>query len=159
MARIHSFSPIAHTSARILILGSMPGRASLAAHQYYAHPQNSFWRIMAQLLQTDADASYEKRVELLKTARIAVWDVLQSCIREGSLDAKIERDTQIANDFRSFFRAHSQITHVFFNGAKAEACFRQGGGSGEREVSGPAHESQAKRCWFHSLTLVATGKS
>ena len=125
MARIHSFSPIAHTSARILILGSMPGRASLAAHQYYAHPQNSFWRIMAQLLQTDADASYEKRVELLKTARIAVWDVLQSCIREGSLDAKIERDTQIANDFRSFFRAHSQITHVFFNGAKAEACFRQ----------------------------------
>jgi hypoxanthine-DNA glycosylase len=125
MTRIHSFSPIAAHNARILILGSMPGRASLQAHQYYAHPQNSFWRIMSQLLQMAPDVSYDERVELVKSARIAVWDVLQSCIREGSLDSSIERDTLIANDFRRFFQTHKKITHVFFNGAKAETCFVQ----------------------------------
>jgi hypoxanthine-DNA glycosylase len=125
ISRIQSFEPIANADARILILGSMPGRASLAAQQYYAHPQNSFWRIMAQLLHADAGVPYEKRVELLKNARIAVWDVLQSCVREGSLDASIEPDTQIANDFSAFFQTHRQITHVFFNGAKAQACFKQ----------------------------------
>ena len=125
MTRIHSFHPIAAPDARILILGSMPGRASLEAHQYYAHPQNSFWRIMSQLLQVDPDTFYEERVELVKTARIAIWDVLHSCIREGSLDSNIERDTLIANDFETFFQTQKQITHVFFNGAKAEACFNQ----------------------------------
>ena len=125
MTRIHSFSPIADSNARILILGSMPGRASLQAHRYYAHPQNGFWRIMSQLLQLDPTATYDERVELVKSAGIAVWDVLQSCIREGSLDSNIERDTLVANDFRTFFQVHSKITHVFFNGAKAETCFRQ----------------------------------
>ncbi|MES2626670.1 MAG: DNA-deoxyinosine glycosylase [Pseudomonadota bacterium] len=125
MTRVQSFSPIADKNARILILGSMPGRASLAAHRYYAHPQNSFWRIMAQLLQMDPEASYEQRIKFVKSAGIAVWDVLQSCIREGSLDAKIERDSLIANDFPSFFQTHKKITHVFFNGAKAETCFKQ----------------------------------
>lgn len=123
--RIQSFQPVVGKDPRILILGSMPGQASLAAGQYYAHRQNSFWRIMAQLLQIAHDASYEKRIESIKNARIAVWDVLHSCVREGSLDARIEADTQITNDFRSFFRAHRQISHVFFNGAKAETCFRQ----------------------------------
>jgi double-stranded uracil-DNA glycosylase len=123
--RIQSFAPIARNDARILILGSMPGRASLEAQQYYAHPQNSFWRIMAELLQTNHGAGYEERVELLKSARIAVWDVLHSCVREGSLDTSIEPDTQVANDFRAFFETHRQLTHVFFNGAKAQACFKQ----------------------------------
>ena len=103
----------------------MPGRASLAAGQYYAHARNAFWRISAELLRFDADAPYKARVQALRFARIAVWDVLQSCVRQGSLDARIERDTEIANDFRKFFRAHGKITHVFFNGAKAEASFRR----------------------------------
>jgi hypoxanthine-DNA glycosylase len=124
MTRIYSFRPLADHNARILILGSMPGRASLDAHEYYAHSQNSFWRIMSQLLQMDPRAPYEDRVRLVKNAGIAVWDVLQSCIREGSLDSNIERDTLVANDFHAFFRAHKKITHVFFNGAKAEACFK-----------------------------------
>jgi len=122
---IRSFTPIASNDAVILILGSMPGNASLAAGQYYAHRQNSFWRIMAQLLQMKPDASYEKRVQSIKEARVAVWDVLHSCVREGSLDARIEAGTQVPNDFRAFFRTHRQITHVFFNGAKAEACVKQ----------------------------------
>ena len=125
MARIHSFEPIEDRSAEILILGSMPGRASLLAGQYYAHAQNGFWRIMSELLQFDATAPYSVRVRALKSARIALWDVLHSCVREGSLDSMIERDTQIANDFRAFFRTHTRISHVFFNGATAQACFKR----------------------------------
>ena len=125
MTRVHSFAPIEDEHAEVLILGSMPGRASLAAGQYYAHARNAFWRIMCELLQFDAEAAYELRVRALKSARIALWDVLQSCTREGSLDARIEADMQIANDFRTFFDAHKRITRVFFNGAKAEACFKR----------------------------------
>src|SRR5665647_3363412 len=123
--RVHSFEPIENRNAEILILGSMPGRASLAAGQYYAHPQNVFWRIMSELLQFDAMAPYSVRVGALKSARIALWDVLHSCTREGSLDSMIECDTQVANDFRAFFRSHTNISHVFFNGAKAQACFKR----------------------------------
>lgn len=123
MTRIHSFEPIADENAELLILGSMPGRASLAAGQYYAHGQNAFWRIISQLLQLDAASPYEVRVQTLKSSRIALWDVLHSCRRQGSLDAMIERDTQIANDFQTFFQTHNKITHVFFNGAKAEEYF------------------------------------
>jgi len=125
MARVRSFAPIADRDARILILGSMPGAASLAAGQYYAHPQNAFWRILAALLRFDAASPYAVKVQSLKTARIALWDVLHSCSRTGSLDAMIESDTQIANDFRAFFGAHKKITRVYFNGAKAEACFKR----------------------------------
>jgi len=123
--RVRSFDPIADRNAQSLILGSMPGRASLAAGQYYAHAHNVFWRIVSDLLEIDARSPYESRVEALKSARIAVWDVLQSCVRQGSLDAMIEKETEVANDFRSFFRSHRGITRVFFNGAKAEASFRR----------------------------------
>ena len=135
MARIHSFPPIADRRAELLILGSMPGRASLLAGEYYAHERNAFWRIIAELLQLDAASPYGARVRALKSARIAVWDVLRSCTREGSLDSKIEPDTQIANDFAAFFRAHRRISRVFFNGAKAEACFER---HVSREIAGGA---------------------
>ncbi|MDP1765280.1 MAG: DNA-deoxyinosine glycosylase [Methylotenera sp.] len=125
MTRIYSFNPIEHLDAEILILGTMPGSASLAAGQYYAHTRNAFWRIISEILKLDADSLYEVKVQALKSARIAVWDVLQSCTREGSLDAMIEHDTLIINDFYTFFQSHRQITQVFFNGAKAEAYFRQ----------------------------------
>ena len=125
MARIHSFEPIADGNAEVLILGSMPGTRSLAAGEYYAHPHNVFWRILSELLHFDAASSYEARVRVLKSARIALWDVLHSCVRAGSLDAMIENGTQSANDFRRFFGGHSKIRNVFFNGAKAEACYRR----------------------------------
>jgi double-stranded uracil-DNA glycosylase len=122
---VHSFAPIEDEHAEVLILGSMPGRASLAAGQYYAHARNAFWPIICELLQLDARSEYALRVRALQSARIALWDVLRSCTRAGSLDASIEADTQIANDFRTFFDAHKRVTRVFFNGAKAEACFKQ----------------------------------
>jgi hypoxanthine-DNA glycosylase len=125
MARVRSFKPIGDREAKVLVLGSMPGRASLAAGRYYAHPQNAFWRITSELLRFDPASPYGKRVRALRTARIAVWDVLRSCRREGSSDAMIENETLVVNDFRWFFRLHNKVTHVFFNGAKAEACFRR----------------------------------
>ena len=123
MPRVRSFKPIADSKAEILILGSMPGRASLAARQYYAHPRNAFWGIAAELLGFERTLPYANRVRALKAARIALWDVLQSCTREGSLDARIVNG--IANDFSAFFRSHGKIRHVFFNGATAEATFKR----------------------------------
>ncbi|MDH5552292.1 MAG: DNA-deoxyinosine glycosylase [Nitrosomonas sp.] len=125
MAEITGFAPIADENAEVLILGSMPGCASLDANQYYAHKRNAFWRIISELLQLDATLTYEARVNALKSARIALWDVLHSCKREGSLDSRIETDTLIANDFQPFFQKHHKIKRVFFNGTKAETCFKQ----------------------------------
>ncbi len=125
MARILSFAPIANRAARILILGSMPGSASLAAGQYYAHAQNLFWPILAELTGAAPASPYAARVRALKARGIALWDVLASCAREGSLDAAIDDATARTNDFASFYRSHPRIERVFFNGAKAEACYRR----------------------------------
>lgn len=123
MGRIASFPPIAAPDARLLILGSMPGEMSLQMNQYYAHPRNQFWPIMTGLLDAKADLPYPEKAALLKRRRIALWDVLHSCIRPGSLDSDIRQE--IANDFPSFFAAHPSITTVFFNGRKAEHAFRK----------------------------------
>lgn len=119
------FAPIANCNATILILGSMPGLASLAANQYYAHRRNAFWKIMAELLGFDPNAAYETRLHELKSAGIGLWDVLQSCTRSGSLDAKIAPDSITANDFQAFFRRHEKIHTVCFNGATAETLYRR----------------------------------
>jgi len=122
-ARVRGFGPIATRNSRILILGSMPGRASLAAGQYYAHRQNAFWKIVCSLLGIDPASPYQARIRALRASRIALWDVLHSCVRPGSLDSSIEEEA--ANDFNAFFRRHPGITHVFFNGAKAETSYKR----------------------------------
>ena len=106
-----------------MILGSMPGRDSLAAGQYYAHPRNLFWRIMAAMLGFEPQMPYRDRLKALRDSRIALWDVMHSCKRAGSLDAGIEAATIRANDFSSFFGAHRRIGSVFFNGSTAEATY------------------------------------
>lgn len=121
--RIYSFPPIARPDARVLVLGSMPGKASLAANQYYAHPRNLFWRVMGELVGAGPDAPYAQRAQILQDQYIALWDVLQSCTRQSSLDSDIK--CEVANDFAAFFANHPQITHVFFNGGKAESAFRK----------------------------------
>ncbi len=122
---IHGFAPIADQDAEILILGSMPGRASLAAGQYYAHPRNAFWPIMAELLHWEAGAGYAEKTQALKAAKIALWDVLHACVRAGSLDARIESERLAVNDFPGFFRAHPKIRRVFCNGEKAASCYQR----------------------------------
>ena len=123
--RIRSFAPVARQDAETLILGSMPGVASLAAGQYYAHPRNAFWPILAKLLRIDPVSAYDERLRALVAAKIALWDVLQSCERSGSLDTSIHRSTQQPNDFRTFFRTHPRITRVVLNGTKAYDTFRR----------------------------------
>ena len=120
-----SFPPIADERAETLVLGSMPGQVSLTVGRYYAHPHNAFWKIMAELFAFDVAASYQAKAEALLSNRIALWDVLQSCSRQGSLDTSIERDSEVPNDFAAFFRVHPNITHVFFNGTKAEMSYRR----------------------------------
>ena len=122
---LRGFPPIAAPGATRLILGSMPGRASLAANRYYAHPRNAFWLIMGELFGAGPDLPYARRVRALQRAGIAVWDVLAGCAREGSLDADIDERSIVANDFDSFFRSHRRIERVFFNGGAAEALFRR----------------------------------
>src|SRR5574343_691540 len=125
MAAIQGFPPVAAPDARLLILGSMPGEASLCAGQYYAHPRTAFWRIMGDLLGAGPTLPYAERLLRLKAAGIALWDVIADCERSGSLDADIVRTSVRANDFGSFFAAHPGIGQVFFNGAAAEASFRR----------------------------------
>lgn len=125
MTRICGFPPIADPSARILILGSMPGDASLRANQYYAHPRNAFWRIVEGVFGIPADLDYEARCEGLRSRGVAVWDVLQTCHRTGSLDAAIDRTSLVANDFRGFLTTHGRIRTICFNGAMAAESFRR----------------------------------
>jgi TDG/mug DNA glycosylase family protein len=125
MRQVQCFAPIENANAHVLILGSMPGEASLRAGQYYAHPRNLFWRIVGELIGAGPNLPYEQRIQALRSANIALWDVLHSCSRKGSLDSNIDDGSLIANDFAAFFRRHPRITHVFFNGAKAEECFRK----------------------------------
>ena len=124
MADIRCFPPIADATANILILGSMPGKESLRAGQYYAHPRNAFWTIMGELAGASPAQPYQARARKLKSAGIALWDVLASCTRHSSMDADIDAASICPNDFASFFLQHPNITHIFFNGSMAERCFR-----------------------------------
>jgi double-stranded uracil-DNA glycosylase len=119
------FQPIAKIDATVLILGSMPGQKSLEENQYYAHPRNSFWPIMYKLFNVNKTLNYEQRKKLLLQNKIALWDVLRSCYRKGSLDSNIDHSTLESNDFQNFFSKHKNIKTVFFNGAKAEQLFKK----------------------------------
>ncbi len=125
MSDIQSFPAIVDANARILILGSIPGIASLAANQYYAHPRNLFWRIIADLLNSGPLQDYSAKTQALLNARMALWDVMKSCYRPGSLDAAIEPESIVANDFNALFNNHPRIQKVFFNGAAAEQAFKR----------------------------------
>jgi hypoxanthine-DNA glycosylase len=123
MAQIHSFPPIATRTARVLILGTMPGKVSLRERQYYAHPQNAFWRIIGGILGFDPRSPYDARVAAVQSADIAIWDVLKSCMRPSSLDSAIDAASAMPNNFAAFLAEHPQIRRICFNGATAEALF------------------------------------
>jgi double-stranded uracil-DNA glycosylase len=117
------FGPIVSSNSRLLILGTLPGEESLIRRQYYGHPRNHFWPIIAATLGDVLPTSYDDRIAMLGRHRVALWDVLQSAQRVGSLDSKIENP--IANDFGAFFASHPHIRTLAFNGNNAHKFFRR----------------------------------
>jgi len=123
MARIKSFNYIADEKAKILILGSIPGKESLTKQQYYAHPKNLFWHFMSGIFSFDFSLSYPDKTEMLKAKYVALWDVIENCKRATSLDSDIKKDSVNTNNFCLFFKKHLHIKNVFFNGKMAEHLY------------------------------------
>jgi hypoxanthine-DNA glycosylase len=118
-----SFSAVTDEATRVLILGSLPGEASLRAGQYYAHPQNQFWRLMSAVTGRDLQAPpYPERLAGLLSAGVGLWDTVRSAERVGSLDAKIRGHTP--NSLGAFAATLPSLRVIAFNGAKASAIGR-----------------------------------
>lgn len=119
------FPPVSVPDADVLVLGSLPGQMSIEVQQYYAQPRNAFWRIMGTLCGASPELPYPERLERLRAAGIALWDVLAAGERRGSLDSAIVPATIVVNDFASFFAAHPRIRFVSFNGTMAFELYRR----------------------------------
>ena len=119
----NSLSPIVDERTTVLVIGSMPGKQSLEKQQYYGNPRNHFWPIIGQLFDMEIPENYEQKLELLRSKRIGLWDSIQSCERQGSLDATIKNE--IPNDFHTFFQQYPQIQLVLFNGGKSFDVFKK----------------------------------
>lgn len=125
MTEVQSFEPVVGLHPRIIILGSMPGVASLQAVQYYAHPRNLFWPIMGNLFGFDHAVEYSQRVEQIRQLPVVLWDSLKSCYRPGSLDSRIASQTAIPNDIPQLVSRYPGIRAIIFNGATSEKFFKQ----------------------------------
>ena len=119
----HSFPPSIAPAAQVLILGSMPGMESLRRQQYYAHPRNAFWKIMGELVGFEAALPYEERLLALRKARIALWDTMAACHREGSLDSNIRDATP--NDITGLLKDYPGIRLVLCNGTASYNALRR----------------------------------
>lgn len=115
--------PLLGPAPRVLVLGSMPGAASLAAREYYAHPRNAFWTIAGEALGFDPTAPYHARAAGLAAAGIALWDVIGACRRRGSLDAAIEPASIRVNPIGELIAAQATIARVLTNGGLASRLF------------------------------------
>ena len=157
-AGLRGFPPVIDAQVETLILGSFPSEASLAAGQYYAHPRNQFWRILGAALGEDLAAlSYASRLERVLAHRLGIWDVIDACNRQGSLDAAI-RDHR-ANDFARLQRLAPRLRRVLFNGQTAGRFAREfaaaGYGTEVLPSTSPAHAGrtfeQKLRAWREAL--------
>lgn len=121
--KIYSFPSLSNPEASVLLLGTMPGQKSLELNEYYGHPQNNFWKLLASVFEEETPKEYPQKKELLQRNKIAVWDVLQACERQGSLDSAIIKE--FPNDFTTFLDEHPNIKLIAFNGQKAAAYFKK----------------------------------
>ncbi|BCI83237.1 DNA-deoxyinosine glycosylase [Mycolicibacterium sp. TY66] len=110
---------------RVLILGSFPSEKSLDTGEYYANTRNQFWRLLGALIGFDAELPYAERLDAVTAAGVALWDVVHSCRRVGSLDANIDRKTLVLNDFDAFLTQHPTIERGFVNGLTAYTLFQR----------------------------------
>ncbi len=156
---IKGFPPVISENSRVLILGSMPGVASLEAQAYYAHPRNAFWPIMSDLLGVDLKAPYEVRLQQLLNSGVALWDLFYLCERQGSLDAHIRKGSEQINDFQSLFINYPNISAVFCNGGKAyqtyqRLVYRPMGGAGIEASCLPSTSPAHARINFEAKRLA-----
>ena len=122
--QLHSFLPLINTRTRVLIIGSMPGVASLNAQQYYAHPQNQFWKIIFSIFeQGRLPKNYIDKQKTLLKHHLGLWDSLASCHRQGSLDSAIK--APVPNDFTALFKKYPRVHTLVFNGQIAARYFKQ----------------------------------
>ena len=117
MQKISSFPPIINKDSKILILGSIPGVKSLEMQQYYAHPQNKFWKIICEIFNEEFTTNYQQRIEILEKHHIALWDVIDTCERKGSLDSEIRNEE--ANKIEELLQNFPNIKAIFCNGKKS----------------------------------------
>lgn len=125
MAECKSFDPIINKNSKILILGSMPGIKSLEAQEYYAHPQNRFWKVIGTIFNTKNldKQKYKNKTEILLKNNIALWDTINYCTREGSLDSAIENEKP--NDLDSLLNHYPNIKTICLNGNKAYVLLKK----------------------------------
>ncbi|HUG46447.1 MAG TPA: DNA-deoxyinosine glycosylase [Sphingomicrobium sp.] len=121
--RKYGMPPVARNDARLFILGSLPGDASLAARQYYAHPRNAFWRLIGEVIDEDLQSlAYQARLDRLIASRIGLWDVVAHAERRGSLDQAIRSVGH--NPLSDYFSSLPELEAVAFNGARAALAGR-----------------------------------
>lgn len=121
--RIKSFEPVVDNRTEVLILGSMPGVASLEKQEYYGNIRNTFWKIIFEIFNQEPILNYEQKLDFLISKRIGLWDMLASCERKGSLDSNISLG--VVNDFEKLFCTYPDIKRVCFNGTKAYDVFKK----------------------------------
>lgn len=117
MQKISSFQPIINSESKILILGSIPGIKSIEMQQYYAHPQNKFWKIICEIFNEEFSLNYQERIKILQKHHIALWDVIDNCERKGSLDSEIRNEE--ANKIGELLHNYPNIKAIFCNGQKS----------------------------------------
>jgi TDG/mug DNA glycosylase family protein len=115
--------PSIDSDCRTLVLGSMPGVRSLQEQQYYAHPRNRFWPLMASIFEESVPVTYEGRLAMLLRNHVALWDTIGRCEREGSLDSAIREEEP--NDIAALLGSYPGICQILCNGGKAYAAFRR----------------------------------
>lgn len=123
--RLRGLAPVLGLAPRALVLGSMPGSASLSEQRYYAHPRNLFWPLMAEIFDRELPQDYDQRLQMLSELNIALWDVVGECERDGSLDAAIVPDSVVPNDLVTLLATNPGIKDVYFNGRAAEQLFKR----------------------------------
>lgn len=125
MNNCKSFNSSIDNNSKILILGSMPGIKSLEEQQYYAHPQNRFWKVMGTICNEPKlhEFDYETKLKSLLKNNIALWDTIKSCKREGSLDSDIQNETP--NDIRKLLKQYPNIKTICLNGNKSYSAFKK----------------------------------
>jgi hypoxanthine-DNA glycosylase len=150
---LEGLAPIAGRNARLLVLGSFPGAASLQAQQYYAHPRNHFWPILAALWRVDLlERAYTARIAIARQRGLAVWDVYAQCQREGSLDSAIEAARP--NDLAGLVRSLPRLAAIAHNGGESARAMGH-----TRALGLPVHRlpstSPANASWSFERKLAA----